>query len=182
MTQKNSDNLNEELAYSIEEELGLAEYSNRDLMYQQDNATKVLLNAIKDSEYSIKSTISDSRIGLEKEGAMEQNINMTHDDCEKCVNNTKDLLYKYAILDSKISNTNKILSIVGTVIGLILTVIIFTVNVQYTAINDSVNSKFDSINTEIKAINQRLDYQEKLNSAQIQRDVAIEIKNQKQVK
>ncbi len=47
------------------------------------------------------------------------------------------------------------------------------------AVNDNVNSKFETISTKIDAINQRLDYQEKLNSIQIQRDVANEVKNQK---
>ena len=66
-----------------------------------------------------------------------------------------------------------------TLTSIALTIFIFSVNSQYGAINDSVNSKFDSIDTKIEAINQRLDYQEKLNSFQIQRDVVKEFKLQK---
>ena len=103
---------------------------------------------------------------------------MSNNDCENCKETLSELSTKYQLLDNNISNTNKIITIVGTVIGLILTVFIFTVTAQYSAIKDSSDSKYESISTEIKAINQRLDYQEKLNAVQIQRDVAVEIKNQ----
>ena len=70
---------------------------------------------------------------------------------------------------NNISNTNKILVIVGIVISVSLavfgiTLICATVNInsKCDAINVSVNAKFNSINTEIKAINQRFDYKELL--------------------
>ena len=70
---------------------------------------------------------------------------------------------------NNISNTNKILVIVGIVISVLLavfgiTLICATVNInsKCDAINDSVNTKFVSINNEIKAINQRFGYKELL--------------------
>ena len=70
---------------------------------------------------------------------------------------------------NNISNTNKILVIVGIVIsvslaGLGIALICATVNInsKCDAINDSVNAKFVSINNEIKAINQRFGYKELL--------------------
>ena len=70
---------------------------------------------------------------------------------------------------NNISNTNKILVIVGIVIsvslaGLGIALICATVNInsKCDVINNSVNAKFVSINNEIKAINQRFDYKELL--------------------
>ena len=70
----------------------------------------------------------------------------------------------------------------GTVIGLLVTVIIFAINTQYDAMKDISNSNMDEIRTEIRAINQRLDYQEKLNSLQIERDVNKSINTIKEIK
>lgn len=86
-----------------------------------------------------------------------------------------DLKTNIQILNSKIENTNKIIGIVGTVIGLLVTVLIFGISTTYNAIKDINNSNMSEIKTEIKAINQRLDYQEKLNSLQIERDINKEI-------
>ena len=70
---------------------------------------------------------------------------------------------------NNISNTNKILVIVGIVIsvslaGLGIALICATVNInsKCDVINNSVNAKFVSINNEIKAINQRFGYKELL--------------------
>lgn len=186
MTKNNNINQDNEFI-SIEDSLTGIDVTNKDLMYQQSNATNQILQAIEHSKDDIKDTINSGII--EKEIEIGQNIDMPNTNCENCRETIQNLSTKYQLLDNNIANTNKILSIVGTVIsvllagfGIALTIFIFTVNSKYDAINDSVNAKFDSINTEIKAINQRLDYQEKLNTVQIQRDVAIEIKNQKSVK
>ena len=70
---------------------------------------------------------------------------------------------------NNISNTNKILVIVGIVIsvslaglGIALICATFTVNSKCDVINNSVNAKFNSINTKINAINQGFDYQKLL--------------------
>ena len=77
------------------------------------------------------------------------------------------------IEDLKVQN-NKTRWVIGVLVTLfgIITPLLFTV------FSGMVNAKFDAIGTEIKAINQRLDYQEKLNSVQIQRDVVIEVNKQ----
>lgn len=173
MKQKNN-KINSEFS-SIEETVDI-DVSNKSLLYQQNNATHQILQAIEESKDDIKDTINSGII--EKNDQVEQYIDMSNNDCENCKETLSELSTKYQLLDNNISNTNKIITIVGTVIGLILTVFIFTVTAQYSAIKDSSDSKYESISTEIKAINQRLDYQEKLNAVQIQRDVAVEIKNQ----
>ena len=100
------------------------------------------------------------------------------------LNEIKDIKTENKITNSRIDNTNKINTIIGSVIGLlisalglVLTVFIFASNSQYNAIKDMNSSGLQSIQTEIKAINQRLDYQEKLNTLNIQNQVKNEIKN-----
>ena len=88
----------------------------------------------------------------------------------------KDLKAENKITNSRIDNTNKVIAIVGGLIGLVLTVFIFASNSQYNAIKDINNSNMKSIQTEIKAINQRLDYQEQLNNLNIQNQVQKELK------
>ena len=89
-------------------------------------------------------------------------------------------------LAERISNTNKILTILGSFLGIIVTILIFICNVHYNSIKDTTNANMNvihaevnSIKTEIKSINRRLDYQEKLNAVQIQRDVVTEVNKQK---
>ena len=88
----------------------------------------------------------------------------------------KDLKAENKITNSRIDNTNKVIAIVGGLIGLVLTVFIFASNSQYNAIKDINNSNMKSIQTEIKAINQQLDYQEQLNNLNIQNQVQKELK------
>lgn len=181
MKKQINDKINKDIDFqSFEDDLGTLEVSNKDIMYQQNNATNRILEAIHSSEGNIQESIKNQ--GKLSEKTRQDDI-MNNDNKKVSIN---DLATKYEILDNNISNTNKILAIIGTVIGILismfgiaLTIFIFTVNAQYSSINDSVNSKFDSIKTEIKSINQRLDYQEKLNTLEIQKDVAIEVKNQK---
>lgn len=90
-------------------------------------------------------------------------------------NSDGEIINRLNLLENNIKNTNKIIAIIGSVIGLIITVFIFASNSQYTAIKDMNNSNLKEIKTEINAINQRLDYQEKLNSIQIERDVQNQI-------
>lgn len=90
-------------------------------------------------------------------------------------NSDGEIINRLNLLENNIKNTNKIIAIIGSVIGLIITVYIFASNSQYTAIKDMNNSNLKEIKTEINAINQRLDYQEKLNSLQIERDVRNQI-------
>lgn len=95
------------------------------------------------------------------------------------INEIENLKNENKISNNKIETTNKIITILGTVIGLILTTLIFTINSQYNAIKDMNSSNLQTIQTEIKAINQRLDYQEKLNHLDIQNEVNNAIKNKK---
>ena len=90
-------------------------------------------------------------------------------------NSDGEIINRLNLLENNIKNTNKIIAIIGSVIGLIITVFIFASNSQYTAIKDMNNSNLKEIKTEINAINQRLDYQEKLNSLQIERDVQNQV-------
>lgn len=57
------------------------------------------------------------------------------------------------------------------VLAIIISIAAWTIDKSIDALNSNVNSKFDSISTEIKAINQRLDYQEKMNSLMIENEV-----------
>lgn len=79
--------------------------------------------------------------------------------------------------------TRWVIGFLVTVFGIITPLLIgaFSSSVQakYDAINTDVNAKFEIINTQMQSINQRLDYQERLNSIQIQRDVAESINKQK---
>lgn len=59
--------------------------------------------------------------------------------------------------------------------GILVAVFIF----GFESTKNIIESNYDSINTEIKSINQRLDYQEKLNSLQIEKDVIQNIEKQK---
>ena len=178
---QNDININStDMGYSIEDKMRLQEPSNREVMYQQENATKRIIKAIENSEKNIQESIKDNKdADVENFSEMGQNDIMEQQNCENCKDTIKELSTKYQILDNNISNTNKIISIVGTVLGLILSIFIFSVNAQYSAIKDSSDSKFETIMTEIESINQRLDYQEKLNSVQIQRDVSIEVNKKK---
>lgn len=157
--------------------------TNKTILYQQDNATRMILDAIEKSEGNIQDAIKD---GFDSENKSVDMKSKRNKNCEECENIISKLATKYQLLDNNIASTNKLLTVIGSVIsiliagfGIALTIFIFSVNSQYGAINDSVNSKFDSIDTKIEAINQRLDYQEKLNSFQIQRDVLKELKLQK---
>lgn len=104
---------------------------------------------------------------------------MLSEDYNHLLNEIKDIKTENKITNARIDNTNRIISIVGGLIGLVLTVFIFTSNSQYNTIKDMNNSNMQAIQTEIRAINQRLDYQEKLNSLDIKNQVQTEIKNQK---
>ena len=180
---QNDININStDMGYSIEDKMRLQEPSNREVMYQQENATKRIIKAIENTGKDIQDSIStkdNKDADVENFSKMGQNDIMEQQNCENCKDTIKELSTKYQILDNNISNTNKIISIVGTVLGLILSIFIFSVSSQYSAIKDSTDSKFDSISTKIDAINQRLDYQEKLNSMQIQRDVSVEVNKKK---
>lgn len=59
--------------------------------------------------------------------------------------------------------------------GILVTVFVF----GFESTKSIMKSNYDSISTEIKSINQRLDYQEKLNSLQIEKDVIQNIEKQK---
>ncbi len=82
------------------------------------------------------------------------------------------------ISNAEIANTNKIISICGTVVGfliaglgLLISVLIFGINAKYDAIQDISKANMNEIKSEIQSINQRLDYQERLNSLQIESDI-----------
>lgn len=90
---------------------------------------------------------------------------------KQILGDNNDIRTDITILKSKIENTNKIISIVGSGIGILVTVLIFAINAKYDAIKEINSSNMNEIRTEIKSINQRLDYQEKLNFLQIERDV-----------
>lgn len=82
------------------------------------------------------------------------------------------------ISNTEIVNTNKIISICGTVVGfliaglgLLISVLIFGINAKYDSIQDISQANMSEIKTEIQAINQRLEYQERLNSLQIESDI-----------
>lgn len=62
------------------------------------------------------------------------------------------------------------------VLAVVISIASWTIDKNIDSVNNNVNAKFETITTKIDAINQRLDYQEKLNSIQIQRDVATEMK------
>ena len=154
-----------------------------DLVKAPEIKARMILDAIEKSEGNIQDAIKD---GFDSENKSVDMKSKRNKNCEECENIISKLATKYQLLDNNIANTNKLLTVIGSVIsiliagfGIALTIFIFSVNSQYGAINDSVNSKFDSIDTKIEAINQRLDYQEKLNSFQIQRDVVKEFKLQK---
>ena len=98
----------------------------------------------------------------------EEMLNVSQDKVTEEIN---DLRTNIKILNSEIENTNKIIKIVGSVIGLLVTILIFAINTKYDAIKDINNANMNEIRTEIKSINQRLDYQEKLNALQIERDI-----------
>ena len=87
------------------------------------------------------------------------------------LSDVKDLKSQNEILKDQNITTRWVIGFIVTLFGIITPLL-------FNAFSDSVNSKFDSIGTEIKSINQRLDYQEKLNSIQIQRDVTIEVNKQ----
>jgi len=57
------------------------------------------------------------------------------------------------------------------VLAVIISIAAWTIDKSIDSVNSNVNSKFDSISTEIKAINQRLDYQEKMNTIMIENEV-----------
>ncbi len=88
------------------------------------------------------------------------------------VDDVRDLKAQNEVLKDQNITTRWVIGILVTVFG-IITPLLFNVFAS------NVNSKFDSISTKIDAINQRLDYQEKLNSMQIQRDVSIEVNKKK---
>lgn len=106
---------------------------------------------------------------LECETKTEYNINMSNNTLQELSNDIRELKAQNDVLKEQNNTTRWLIGILVTIFG-IITPLLFTVYSGMT------NAKFETITTKIDAINQRLDYQEKLNSIQIQRDVANEMK------
>lgn len=135
-------------------------------------------DSLPDNGVDINQKYTEGSISFDDESheKMEYNNTMTNNiQINDLVNDVKDLKAQNEVLKEQNVTTRWVIGILVTIFGIVTPLL-------FNAFSSNVNAKFDSINTEIKAINQRLDYQEKLNSIQIQRDVAIEIKNQKSVK
>lgn len=101
-------------------------------------------------------------------------LDMQNNVYSELLNEIKNIKLENKLTNARIDNTNKIIGIVGTVLGLILTVFIFASNSQYNAIRDMNNTNMQYLQTEFKSINKRLDYQEQLNKLNIQNDVKNE--------
>lgn len=106
---------------------------------------------------------------LECETKTEYNINMSNNTLQELSNDIRELKAQNDVLKEQNNTTRWLIGILVTIFG-IITPLLFTVYSGMT------NAKFETISTKMDAINQRLDYQEKLNSIQIQRDVATEMK------
>lgn len=106
---------------------------------------------------------------LECETKTEYNINMSNNTLQELSNDVRELKAQNDVLKEQNNTTRWLIGILVTIFG-IITPLLFTVYSGMT------NAKFETISTKMDAINQRLDYQEKLNSIQIQRDVANEMK------
>lgn len=100
------------------------------------------------------------------------NEDMGNNKLQDLTKDIQDLKTQNEVLKDQNITTRWIIGILVSIFGIITPIL-------FNSYSNIVNAKFDSINTEIKSINQRLDYQEKLNSVQIQRDVSIEINKQK---
>lgn len=134
--------------------------------------------SLPDNGIDINQEYTESSIsyGNDNQEKMEYNSAMANNtQINDLANDVKGLKAQNEVLKEQNITTRWIIGILVTIFGIVTPLL-------FNAYSNNVNAKFDSINTEIKAINQRLDYQEKLNSIQIQRDVAVEIKNQKSVK
>ncbi len=101
-------------------------------------------------------------------------LDMQNNVYSELLDEIKNIKLENKLTNARIDNTNKIIGIVGTVLGLILTVFIFASNSQYNAIRDMNNANMQYLQTEFKSINKRLDYQEQLNKLNIQNDVKNE--------
>ncbi len=115
-----------------------------------------------------------------------EEVQMKDSSQDSIIDEVNNLKTELKISNSEIANTNKIIRICGTVggiliagLGLLITVLIFGINAKYDAIQNINQANMNEIKTEIQAINQRLDYQEKLNSLQIENDINKKIIEQK---
>ncbi len=82
------------------------------------------------------------------------------------------------LFNIKLDKLNSNLATALTAIALIISVFIFSINYGFTSLNNSVKSYQNETIAKFELIQQQLKEQEKLNQMQIQRDVAIEFKNQ----
>ncbi len=99
-----------------------------------------------------------------------QNINM---------DDTGSLECPYAnLFNIKLDKLNSNLATALTAIALVISVLIFSINYGFTSLNNSVKSYQNETIAKFELIQQQLKAQEELNQMQIQRDVAIEFKNQ----
>ena len=103
---------------------------------------------------------------------------------EKLRNTNKEILNKIESIKQENLTTRWLIGILVTLFGIVTPIVLGAYTKAYDSnvksIETSLDSKFDSIQTQLNAINQRLDYQEKLNTLQIERDVNKEfIKSQK---
>ena len=128
----------------------------------------------------LSKTVPDSTKDIQQQ-IMDEYLNFINTQDDLSDNNEK-MRYNIDMPKFIEKNVNVFLTTIAVTIAalaIVISIAAWTIDKSIDAVNSNVNSKFDAISTKIEAINQRLDYQEKLNSLEIQKDVAIEIKNQK---
>lgn len=183
MNETNKNNRQKQNFSSVEDEY-IFQHSHNDIMYHINNESQRIIEEIKTEIQHKADDImqNDNDSTIEKDEEIGQNIIMDN------ANSEKKKLFNF-----KFDTPEQILSAIALIIaglGIMLTIALWSIDnninainksfdTKIDAVNDNVNAKFETISTKIDAINQRLDYQEKLNTIQIQRDVANEVKNQR---